>query len=647
MKNVLKTLFAFLLFIVIFLGGGNRLIYGQACNDLSIDIIDRGVCELADPTQYCQVEPFRQDIPCWRENGKCVSFYYWSGCYDQYINNRLQCVFHESLMKIDCESPEGGTGTGPSYIYNRCPSGQSLSCGSSTEAEAQNKTSCLYRETCNKYFWPSSIRTPAPCNSNPVSATCNSNCSCCPSGSSRTCTQGSQYTKNITIDMAWDTAQREALKVTCNTHDDIFISNVKTRDYWWGDEDHYQDWRLTCRTNTCGCVAPTATPTPTSTPSPTPWIRVNVKNSAGTAVNSSQICGVDCSGSVCVKKTGIYCSVNDNSFTFPKFTATNTYIGGRIALTDNLAQPLTVLGVTPSVVGFVETTCNNIGGYCYVWNKNSWTTGGRTVDFVVAIPTNTPTITPTSTPVPPAPGKWVKLKDTSFVSSNSLLNTVPAIPVRYDSDDTIDPYFIIRDGGIVAAPNVDLGTGAGVKANTNNTYVESYTPKVKMSATNFISYIKARKAYKEVSNVSDINNISESGLYLYTGPSPLTFNSIPPSFDLYNIVLVSATTVDININLDGVIDPNLKSIAIVANMIRFGATVTQADGIFIGNTVRTGTADFGFKINGNLIAGTTFVNSRTQGNPNVPSVFVVFKGQKYLDLLPYLSTANYEWRQIQ
>ncbi len=130
---------------------------------------------------------------------------------------------------------------------------------------------------------------------------------------------------------------------------------------------------------------------PTSTPTPTPWVRVNVKDSGGVAVNSSQICGVDCSGTVCVKKTGTYCSANDNSFTFSKFTATNTYLGGRIELTNNLLQPLVVVGVIPSVAGFSETTCNGIGGYCYVWNKNSWTTGGRTVDFVVAIPTNTPT----------------------------------------------------------------------------------------------------------------------------------------------------------------------------------------------------------------------------------------------------------------
>jgi hypothetical protein len=59
---------------------------------------------------------------------------------------------------------------------------------------------------------------------------------------------------------------------------------------------------------------------------------------------------------------GFHLTVN----TLPKFNSFNTRLGGRIALTDNRSQPLVVVGVTPSVVGVVENTCNRIGGYCYV-----------------------------------------------------------------------------------------------------------------------------------------------------------------------------------------------------------------------------------------------------------------------------------------
>jgi len=139
--------------------------------------------------------------------------------------------------------------------------------------------------------------------------------------------------------------------------------------------------------STCNSGNRTNTPTPTRTP--TPWIKVNVKNKDGTWHTSSQICGVDCSGTSCTKKTA-YCSTNDYNYTFPKFNSTNTRLGGRIALTDQSGRNLVVVGVTPSVSGFPENTCNGIGGYCYVWTETSWYTGGRTVNFIVATPTPTP-----------------------------------------------------------------------------------------------------------------------------------------------------------------------------------------------------------------------------------------------------------------
>jgi hypothetical protein len=48
----------------------------------------------------------------------------------------------------------------------------------------------------------------------------------------------------------------------------------------------------------------------------------------------------------------------------------------------------------------------------------------------------------TSTPSPtPSPVAWIKLKDTSFVSTNDLVNTIPASPLAYDSDDTTAAQF--------------------------------------------------------------------------------------------------------------------------------------------------------------------------------------------------------------
>ena len=251
-------LFVFLLFIVIFLNGNGR-VYGQ-CNTVSLQIIDRPACEAADPNQNCQVESSKTTYYCWLENGKCVTDYNWTGCYDENVNGTLQCVFHQNLVKIDCDNPPG-QGGGGSFEYQVCPDWTWLTCGTTDEAQSQGKYACFYKSYCNNYFFPSSLDAPAPCNENPASAMCRANCSCCPIDSYRSCTQGSQYTTTVTVDLTNESVEtRNAKKVSCNQwhgHDDIFVSNVMTRDYYnaWGD--HLQDWDLTCITNTCGCVAPT------------------------------------------------------------------------------------------------------------------------------------------------------------------------------------------------------------------------------------------------------------------------------------------------------------------------------------------------------------------------------------------------------
>jgi hypothetical protein len=190
------------------------------------------------------------------------------------------------FLGIDCMPPDECIGdvcyvsTDPvptrppiDYVPTTCPAGQDLSCGTATEAETQNKKTCLYRITCNKYYWPSIIGFPAPCNqNNPVSATCFSNCSCCPTGRTRSCTLGGYYTKDITLPVCAQgdsvcNTQNSVFKTRCDTLDDILrdrgaLDNpVLLRDYYNTFDDHLQDWRLFCRIQTCACIAPTNTRT--------------------------------------------------------------------------------------------------------------------------------------------------------------------------------------------------------------------------------------------------------------------------------------------------------------------------------------------------------------------------------------------------
>jgi hypothetical protein len=301
---------------------------------------------------------------------------------------------------------------------------------------------------------------------------------------------------------------------------------------------------------------------------------------------------------------------------------------------------IVVLGVTPVTNGSVDNsgtysaTCRGAGAgnYCYYW-PTAISTGSRVVRFIVASPTPTPTATPT-------PGPWVKLKDSSYVSTNGLLNKIPLAPVVYDSSDTTEPYFIIGESGVVAAPSVDI-TSINANAKTGNPeYKAIYTPAPNsMTPSAFLGYVKARKDYK---SITSINEITSNGLYVFQGNLSLT--SVPAQFDQYNAVVVTSGTISID---SATFNPT-QSIVLIGETINFSSAVTAAKGIFIGNTISTGiTSNQGLKITGNLIAQSNLINNRLWTNPNRTSVFVVFDPQIYINALPYLSTANYEWKQLQ
>jgi hypothetical protein len=74
---------------------------------------------------------------------------------------------------------------------------------------------------------------------------------------------------------------------------------------------------------------------------------------------------------------------------------------------------------------------------------------GSTLRCVVAEATATPTPTRSPTATPSAL-TWIKLKDTSFISSYALVMPVPAAPIAYDADDAGLVYFISSNGGLVS-----------------------------------------------------------------------------------------------------------------------------------------------------------------------------------------------------
>ena len=249
---------------------------------------------------------------------------------------------------------------------------------------------------------------------------------------------------------------------------------------------------------------------------------------------------------------------------------------------------------------------------------------------------------------------WIKLKDSSFSKIGDLNNVIPLNITAYDADDNTNHYFIINnssppqtDPGLVSAASINTGTA---NVSSKNWWVASYSRIVSTSPQLFLDYVRSRKEYQ---TIADLSSITNNGLYVWQGDLTLTntnLNQITAS----NLVLIVNGNLSINenqFNIGGDCrnTSTSKKIALLSTgAINFSNTTQCAAGIFIGKTIDTGSNNNqGLKIKGNLVAFSSFNNQRKWSNNSKPAVFIVFQPQMYLDLLPYLSVSKYDWRQLQ
>lgn len=237
-------------------------------------------------------------------------------------------------------------------------------------------------------------------------------------------------------------------------------------------------------------------------------------------------------------------------------------------------------------------------------------------------------------------GGWFKMAQTSFNSRMSgRLNYLPASITAYDQDDSAVNRYLIEgsSGNIMQSEPVAIGA-SDMPYSANNWYTTNYSANTDISYSKYIDYIKARKSYTKI---TDLTEIEGDGIYSISTPVTLT----AAQFDGKKVVLVvegAAATFS-----GATFIPANGSLALVAKDIIIDPTVTEIDAILVGQTVSTGEAPVGLKIKGNLISESAVDVKRTQTNARKPSLFVVFNPKTYLDVLPYLSTSTYDWRQIQ
>lgn len=238
-------------------------------------------------------------------------------------------------------------------------------------------------------------------------------------------------------------------------------------------------------------------------------------------------------------------------------------------------------------------------------------------------------------------GGWFKLSQASYNSRMSgRTNYIPNTISAYDSDDTTaNRYMIIGTDGSIAQNNPVVVGPANTAYSQNNWYTNGYTHTSDVSYLQYIDYIKARKDVISITS-PDLSQINSDGIYTISAPVVLD----ETRFDGKKVVLVvQGASATFNTNFV----PVNGSVAILAKDIIIDPSVTEINGILIGQTVTMGASANGLKIKGNLVDEEAMQIERAQADARKPSLFVVFDMATYLNILPYLSTSTYDWKQLQ
>ncbi len=261
---------------------------------------------------------------------------------------------------------------------------------------------------------------------------------------------------------------------------------------------------------------------------------------------------------------------------------------------------------------------------------------------------------------------WFKLKDTSFSSSKSLTSLIPKNPLIFDPEDTQEPYLIISSSlqsgevGSVSSSDDKVNLGEG-ESSKNSWVVKNYSQPTIM-VEKFIDYVKAKKNYQVLSELNKISDIKNPGIYYFNPANPTDFVIKEGEDPVSDFVLVFADNVNLiiksrNFNINEADGTVKKSVAFIVNKLEFNeeeidSSYQKVGGIFIAKQAKIKANlpvkedDKPLKIKGNLIAK-TLINERFLLSPLKPSLFVVFDVNQYMNLFPYLSISNYDWKQLQ
>lgn len=247
------------------------------------------------------------------------------------------------------------------------------------------------------------------------------------------------------------------------------------------------------------------------------------------------------------------------------------------------------------------------------------------------------------------PSPWYKLKDASLNKiGDHNISVVQNVKKFTDSDldDSGFRYVIIDNnpGVLISTGNYNPGPGYNpIPASNKNWYRSNYGNINTSLFDNFYQYLISKKLITKITALSDI---TKSGAY-YLQSNNLVLDSQPPNFNFVLIVRNRDNNDygDVNISINNFNNAG-ASIFIIAKNITIASGIQNINGIFAATNNFVYNNTDGLKIKGNLISKNAVILQNRPDNSR-PSLFIVFSPKMYLDLLPYLSIAKYEWKQLQ
>lgn len=264
-------------------------------------------------------------------------------------------------------------------------------------------------------------------------------------------------------------------------------------------------------------------------------------------------------------------------------------------------------------------------------------------------------------PPPPPATAWYKVKDASFHKRSDLVNAIPNVVDNFDNDDdglcnNADPNsiwcFNINEPGVVTAQgDIDL-INAPVSFRGWQRADADYTPRTFFDPATFLEYVRARKQYVNIDNLSEIES---NAVNVIEGDAIFDDNFNNGIQGKAPFVLIIDG--DLTINVNNKLNPSDRDIAIiVTGTTNIRSTLNEMVGIYL-----TGAVDFAYdiasgstvnqtlKVTGNFASFTpaecTEKRARTS-QTDKPTCFFVFDESPYTTLWSLLSTRAYEWKEL-